>query len=1127
MDLSLLVTAHTPPVGYRGAVNTRLTEPDVEVTIREVAELLADAAKNRTRADRTHRRRFARLLKDPKAIDLTIRLTDEVIRIVNPREAARRFRQIARGATLGLGLIDFLSIKLAALVSLIFPKLTIAIVTAKVRSTSKRAILAAEKKPLAKHLSRRSKRSVANNINVLGEAVLGDDEATARYQSVLEMLSRDHVSYISVKISSIISQIVTLDTEGSIERCSERIRDLYRLAKKKGAFVNLDMEEFRDLEITVSLFTRILDEEEFETLNAGIVIQAYLPDSHAYFHRLLEWSRARYARSGGSIKIRIVKGANLAMEKAEAEYHGHIQAPYATKAEVDASYLRLVDEGLRDENRGAIRLGIASHNLFHIAWAKNLATSRNLIEMLDIEMLEGMANGEALAVAKRLGSVLLYTPVTKRSDFPSAVAYLVRRLDENTAKENFLRSSFTIKVDSEEFVDQRRRFEAAVRERFTVSTASHRFTHTEVEHRLERFENQSDGDFTDGEYRARLAKAFKGIQTVSNLHIPLVIGGVEILTKETEAGQDPNHEGDVWYRYSIADRVHIDKALRIATKAASGWDALGATARGEILLKAATVMEDARAQTISIMSRDTGKTAAEADPEVSEAIDFARYYAMSGLTATRGSTPMGVVVIVPPWNFPYAIPLGGVLASLAAGNSVIFKPAPESVAVAWSAVNHLWQAGVPKDVLHFLPCRDDENGKYLITHPEISAVILTGGFDTARLFLSWKPEMTLLAETSGKNAIVITASADIDLAVKDLVQSAFGHAGQKCSAASLGIVDAKIHDHPSFTKQLVDAASSLVVGAGTSFSTLVGPVIRPPSGALHRALTTLDEGESWLLEPKQLDSSGHLWRPGIKIGVKEGSWSHQNEWFGPVLAIMKAPNLDTAITWQNSTPYGLTAGIHSLNEEECERWINGVHAGNLYVNRAITGAIVQRQPFGGWKRSSVGPTSKAGGPHYVEQLRNWPLVVDADAAKKSARIWWDRVGSQTIPTASLTVERNYLRYRKYTEPILVRVDASTSHAERLFISWLTREFGIWIVQSDNESIEEFMKFARENPVGKVRWLSSEVPPTREMIEIGISLDSRPMTQVGGVELTRWLREQSISITNHRYGNVGSGPNPKI
>jgi len=1110
-------------------VNFALTEPDTEVTVKEVSELLEIAKSKRARADRTHRRRFARLLKDPKAIDLTIRLTDEVIRIVNPREAARRFRQIAKEATLGLGLIDFLSIKLASLTSLLLPRLTIAIVTAKVRSTSKRAILAAEKKPLAKHLTRRHKRSVANNINVLGEAVLGDEEATARYQSVLEMLSREEVTYISVKISSIISQIITLDTEGSIERCSERIRDLYRLAKKKGAFVNLDMEEFRDLEITVSLFMRILDESEFESLNAGIVIQAYLPDSHDYFHRLHEWSRNRYLRSGGSIKIRIVKGANFAMEKAEAEYHGYLQAPYETKSDVDASYLRLIDQGLREENRGAIRLGIASHNLFHIIWAKNLATSRGLIEMIDIEMLEGMANGEALAIADRVGSVLLYTPVTKRSDFPSAVAYLVRRLDENTAEENYLRSSFTITAGSKEFEDQRRRFEDAVRGRTTVSTTSHRLHDKKqsAPHTLERFENESDGDFTDGQYRAKLQKAFKGIATVTNLHIPLVIGGEEVLTSATEEGRDPNENGKVWYRYSFADRVHIDKAMRIASKSVANWDGLGAKTRGEILLKAAEIMDEARAQTISIMSRDTGKTAAEADPEISEAIDFARYYAMTSIAATRGSTPIGVVSVVPPWNFPYAIPLGGVVAALAAGNAVIFKPAPESVAVAWSAVNHLWQAGVPKEVLHFLPCRDDENGKYLITHDDVAAVILTGGFETARLFLSWKPELTLLAETSGKNAIVITASADVDLAVKDLVQSAFGHAGQKCSAASLAIVDAKIHDHPNFTKQLIDATSSLVVGAGTFFSTLVGPVIRPPSGSLLRALSTLDEGESWLLEPKQLDEAGHLWRPGIKVGVKEGSWSHQNEWFGPVLAIMKAPDLDTAITWQNSTPYGLTAGIHSLNQEECERWIAKVEAGNLYVNRAITGAIVQRQPFGGWKRSSVGPTSKAGGPHYVEQLRNWPLVVDADAAKKSARIWWDRTGSHLIETSSLHVERNYLRYCKYIEPILVRVDASTSHPERLFISWLTREFGIKVVLSDNESREEFLRFARENDFGKVRWLSSEVPPTAELIELGISVDTRPMTQVGGVELTRWLKEQSISITNHRYGNVGSGPNPKI
>jgi RHH-type proline utilization regulon transcriptional repressor/proline dehydrogenase/delta 1-pyrroline-5-carboxylate dehydrogenase len=242
---------------------------------------------------------------------------------------------------------------------------------------------------------------------------------------------------------------------------------------------------------------------------------------------------------------------------------------------------------------------------------------------------------------------------------------------------------------------------------------------------------------------------------------------------------------------------------------------------------------------------------------------------------------------------------------------------------------------------------------------------------------------------------------------------------------------------------------------------------------------------------------------------------------------MRAPDLEKAIEWQNATSYGLTAGIHSLNEAECELWLDRVEAGNLYINRAITGAIVKRQPFGGWKRSSVGPTSKAGGPHYVEQLRNWPLVLDAGAAQRSAQIWWERTGSQVTSTSTLNVERNYLRYRKYQDPILVRVDASTSHAERLFISWLTREHGIKIVMSDNESQTDFLDFALNNKVGKVRWLSSEIPPTRELIDAGISIDSRPLSQAGGLEMTRWLREQSISITHHRYGNIGSGPNPKV
>ncbi|NDF11022.1 MAG: aldehyde dehydrogenase family protein, partial [Actinobacteria bacterium] len=420
-----------------------------------------------------------------------------------------------------------------------------------------------------------------------------------------------------------------------------------------------------------------------------------------------------------------------------------------------------------------------------------------------------------------------------------------------------------------------------------------------------------------------------------------------------EPGIDPNNNGQTWYRYSVIERSDVDRAIASAKAAVSDWDGIGAEARSAILNNAAQIMSDARAQTIAVMARDAGKTVSEADPEVSEAIDFARYYAHSAVTMAKGSHPVGVVLVVPPWNFPYAIPMGGICAALAAGNTVLLKPAPETVAVAWTIVNHLWQAGVPKNVLHFLPSRDDENGKYLVSHSDINSVILTGGFETARLFLSWKPDMPLMAETSGKNSIIISASADIDAAVKDLVTSAFGHAGQKCSAASLAIVEASIYENPSFIRQLEDAVTSLSVGSGMDFGTTVGPIIRPAEGALHRALTTLDDDESWLVAPQQLDDAGHLWRPGVKVGVKPGSWSHHNEWFGPVLGVMKAPNLERAIAWQSDVPYGLTAGIHSLNTQECEEWINKVQAGNLYINRGITGAIVNRQPFGGWKRSSV------------------------------------------------------------------------------------------------------------------------------------------------------------------------------
>ena len=551
-------------------------------------------------------------------------------------------------------------------------------------------------------------------------------------------------------------------------------------------------------------------------------------------------------------------------------------------------------------------------------------------------------------------------------------------------------------------------------------------------------------------------------------------------------------------------------------------------------------MREEHHDTLAVMSLDAGKTMDQGIPEVTEAIDFARYYGRSAIRTLEGaapSSPVGVVVVVPPWNFPYAIPAGGVLAALAAGNAVILKPAPETVATAWVLVQQLWRAGVPRDVLQFVPTRDDEVGQHLVTHPGVDAVILTGSFATARMFTAWRPDLRLMAETSGKNALLISATADIDAAVKDLVASAFGHAGQKCSAASLAIVEASIHDNPAFLRQLRDAVTSEVVGAGTDPATVIGPIIRPAEGPLLRALTTLEPGESWLVAPRQLDETGHMWSPGVKIGVQPGSWTHLTEWFGPVLGVMRAPDLDTAIAWQNAVEYGLTAGIHALDVGECETWIERIQAGNAYVNRGTTGAVVNRQPFGGWKKSAVGPTAKAGGENYVACLRDWAPGETA-LTNDDVQAWWDSIGSAARDLTGLTVERNLIRYRPMGTPILVRVDAGTRSADLESVRRLAARTGTRIVLScatsrgaDTavESVEEAVRRVAGGQVSRVRWLSAEDPGDLALVglDAGVSVDRRPLAAAVAVEGPRWMHEQSVCVTAHRYGNVGAGPQPRV
>jgi RHH-type proline utilization regulon transcriptional repressor/proline dehydrogenase/delta 1-pyrroline-5-carboxylate dehydrogenase len=757
----------------------------------------------------------------------------------------------------------------------------------------------------------------------------------------------------------------------------------------------------------------------------------------------------------------------------------------------------MVDSALRPEWNDSVRIGVASHNLFDVAWALVLrdrlpAEQRHRI---DLEMLEGMAPAQSRAVRRRAGSLVLYAPVVQRDQIDASIAYLARRLDENTAPENFLRALFTIQPGSEEFAAQADRFRRAVTDRHSVSTRRRRHP---LEPVVAGFANEPDSDPTDPALRQRLRSAVR-------------------------AGFEPTHP-------RIVDTIDaVDELVGRARAATRGWADVDLTRRRTIMAAVASVFRDERFDTIQIMAAEAAKVAHEGDPEVSEAIDFAEYYGSIGLDVVEQQRaegaqlqPRGVVVVASPWNFPYAIPAGGVLAALAAGNVVILKPPPEARSTALHIVAQLHRAGVPDDVVQFVACPDNEVGQRLISHPDVDSVILTGSYETAAMFRSWKPSMHLLAETSGKNAIVITEAADLDLAIRDLVRSAFGHAGQKCSAASLAIVEAALYDDSSFMERLADATRSLVVGPPSDPGSVVGPLIGEPSAKLRRGLAQLDDGERWLVEPRYI--GGDLWSPGVRVGVRPGSWFHVTECFGPVLGVMRADNLDHAIELQNATPYGLTGGVHSLDETEIERWLEGVRVGNAYVNRGITGAIVQRQPFGGWKRSSVGCGPKAGGPDYVaEQVTSAPLAVDPNASEHSYRHAWSEWFSRSHDPTGLVSEHNDLRYRPL-DGVLVRVGSDTPEGALQAARRAGEICGTPVIVSDaaNESESALMTRLEGLAIERMRLLTGATELLRSgCYTRGIEIDGEPVSVSGRRELRRWLREQAISRTAHRHGRVAS------
>lgn len=1186
--------------------------PAVQKALFLARRLQERSAVLQTPSERRQQAELDRMLQEPRDKATLMQMTDQAFRSNRSRRAVDHLVHIldVQGIPRFFTFWDRTMLRGFKTFGGYLPGVAMPFVKEHMHKETANVILPGEREMLTHHLRQRQAEGLRMNVNFLGEAILGEQEAQARLKQYLAALQWPEIEVVSIKISTLYSQISPLARERTVAVLCDRLERLFRTAahtrftrpdgRSVAKFVYLDMEEYRDKDLTAQAFMRTLDRPGLEGVSAGIALQSYIPDSFATLVAIQDWARRRVVAGGGRITVRLVKGANMEAERLEASLRGWPQAPYTTKRETDANFKRMLHETMKSENLAAMNVAVASHNLFDLAYALVLAQGQGRADKLQVEMLEGMANHQRRAVLERCSNVLLYAPACPRESFTTAIGYLIRRLDENTGDENFLRYVFRLEVDGPAW----RRLEQGFVESFDgLESLNDQPRRTQDRRRpperpqavadgWQHLVNESDTDFSlpaNSDWAQELVRTWQVRCGDQAADVPLVVAGQEVLNdRPVRQALDPSRPGVVVARYRQATAQDVEQAVRCADEDADGWRTLSPAERFEVLGRVAQEIRKARGDLIGAAMADGGKTIAESDPEVSEAVDFVEFYRSAARwwqeRPSLRASGVGVAVVVSPWNFPIAIPCGGVAAALAAGNTVILKPASDTVLPAWELCQCFWRAGVSRRTLQFLPCSGAGEGRALVNHPRVQAVILTGGTDTARSMLADNPRLNLYAETGGKDATIVTALSDRDQAIKHVIHSAFSHSGQKCSATSLLLLEAEVYDDPQFRRALCDAAASMKVGPAWELDTRMGPLIRPPSGDLQKALNVLEEGEEWALMPQHLGDNPNLWTPGIKYGVQPGSYTHMTEFFGPMLAVMRFETLAQAVDLVNQTGYGLTSGLESLDDREWEYWIEHLRAGNLYINRSTTGAIVLRQPFGGFGKSVFGPGLKAGGPNYVTQLMDLSDAEAAPAPPAELRatladlcVALDRRASELGPDGAAQARRVRQAAASYEQAWREEFSASHDHFRLLGQDNLRRYLPLgWLCVRVHESDSPFEVVARvcaahatgarvtvsvppafaspflrlleeltqpwagaiefveqsdrqiadlvrSRAFDRVRYAAPDRVPVEVLQaagESGVAVIARAVLADGRAELLWYLQEQSVSIDYHRYGNLG-------
>jgi RHH-type proline utilization regulon transcriptional repressor/proline dehydrogenase/delta 1-pyrroline-5-carboxylate dehydrogenase len=1085
----------------------RATGPALSSDLAARAASLADAFGPRA-VETTGPRRPA-LPTDADGAAFVAAAADAVLRPESLTAAAAALHRLAEVAPASLPWFVRGALQLGGAVAPVLPTPAVPLARRALRDVLAGLVLDARPERLDADLAAAAADETVLDLRLDGPRVAGESAARRRLDGIRSLLARDDVARVSFAIGDVVAPRSPWAFEADVQHAAERVLPVFLDAAARGSHVTLVATGRDDLDLTVAVLTRVLEEPRLREAAAGVGLPVAVPETLGAVHELAAWARVRAAAGGSRLTLRLIDDRLGGRDTVDAARHGWEPPAVTARADVDAFFVRALRDALSprgvegfdvevatvDPVRAAIALALSEEADATVrlvlprgaSWQPDAPTitATAVVHPDDLDAVaarvahahaEGAivhasarddepeadadepADGATLRVRRALAAADLPHPAarTGRRGVEVDPAILRDRLDADTADPGLTQAVLGIAREA-------------------VASADTSALGPDVQQML--FGGQAFVDTAVFSVResAELAGGAPGFAHVGDTDPSLPDDRAWALQALSRAATST--AGDATAAAGrVDDAAGIDEVVARVGAAAEPWGALAAAERATVLHAAARTLEERRAELIEVLASEGGALLSEADAEVSQAVDAAAYYAATAKELDRvpGAVfvPDRVTVVAPRWNAPVGLCAAETLAALAAGSGVLLTPSPRARRAGAVVAEALWAAGVPRDLLVFVDLDEEASGRTLVVHPGVDRVLLSGARATAERFAAWRPALRLQALTAGRNVAVVAPSADLDDAVTDLVASAFARAGQAATAVSLAIVVGAVGRSHAFQEQLKDAVTSLRVGPADDPLSDVGPLVEEPAGEVRRALTVLGEGERWLVEPRELDlgpeTAGRFWSPGVRTGVTAGSHLARTAVAAPVLGILHVPTLTRAIEVQNAIGSGFVAGLHTRDTADLELWLDGVEAAVLRVNRPATGAVVQREPLGGWGDAAVGDGAMAGGPNRLVTLGSWrPSTGGASSSTLHLRgldsritalieaaqptlsyeafdwlrrgalsdaVAWDREFGRVQDVSRLGVERNLRRYRPTGVAVRATGDASWQAVLRVLVA---------------------------------------------------------------------------------------------